>query len=84
MANLDNIISMVAQTEDDNGATSTNLQQAKTWLEEMVAKQAEDGIGEDLLGRLVNAQNQAEEAQGAAAGLGAALEAFKVALGACA
>jgi hypothetical protein len=71
-------IALVAQAVDDNGATNTNLQGAKQWLEGELARAEESGIGNVEL--LQAAVESAEECSHYLSQAGAALEAFQGAL----
>lgn len=78
MSTREETIALVAQAIDDNGAANTNLQQAKQWLEEEVARATESGVGD--VGLLQAAYVTADDAGSTVSTAGVALEAFKEAL----
>jgi hypothetical protein len=81
MSNRESALQTMAQAVDDIGAASTNLQAADDWLEAAAERNAVDLGGDaEIVGRLQAAKELAEEAIGAVAAAGVALEAFKEAL----
>lgn len=78
MSNRETALQTMAQAVDDIGAASTNLQAADDWLEAAAQRNAEDLGGDtEIVGKLQEAKELAEEAIAAVAAAGVALEAFK-------